>query len=64
MAAWWPAVAAEAIGNGGVLIVRLENGVTLPAERSRLRPRDPALHGNDKPDNHADDGSRTTRFER
>jgi hypothetical protein len=29
--------------------VRLENGVTVPAQKARLQLRDPALHGADKP---------------
>ena len=45
---WWPAVVADA-ERGGFLIVRLENGVTVPAQRARLQLRDPALHGADKP---------------
>jgi hypothetical protein len=34
---------------GGFLIVRLENGVTVPAQKASLQLRDPALHGADKP---------------
>ena len=43
-----PAVVADA-ERGGFLIVRLENGVTVPAQKARLQLRDPALHGADKP---------------
>ena len=46
---WWPAVVADAKRRGGLLIVRLENGVTVPVRRARLQPRDPMLHGGDKP---------------
>ena len=46
---WWPAVVANAKHDGGFLIVRLENGVTVPVQRARLQPRDPTLHGDDKP---------------
>ncbi len=46
---WWPAVVADAERGGGVLIVRLENGITVPVQRARLQPRDPTLHGDDKP---------------
>ncbi len=46
---WWPAIVADAERGGEFLIVRLENGVTLPVQRSRLQPRDPALCGTDKP---------------
>jgi len=46
---WWPAVVAYAKRDGGLLIVRLENGVTVPVRRARLQPRDPMLHGGDKP---------------
>jgi len=45
---WWPAIVADA-ECGGFLIVRLESGVTLPVQRARLQPRDPALGGADKP---------------
>jgi hypothetical protein len=45
---WWPAVVADA-ERGGFLIVRLENGVTVPAQKASLQLRDPALHGADKP---------------
>jgi hypothetical protein len=37
---WWPAVVADA-ERGGFLIVRLENGVTVPAQKARLQLRDP-----------------------
>jgi hypothetical protein len=46
---WWPAVVADAERGGGFLIVRLEKGITVPVERARLQPRDPTLHGDDKP---------------
>jgi hypothetical protein len=46
---WWPAVVADAKRGGGFLIVRLENGVTVPVQRTRLYPRDPGLRGHDKP---------------
>jgi len=46
---WWPAVVADAERGGGFLIVRLENGITVPVEKARLPPRDPTLHGDDKP---------------
>jgi hypothetical protein len=44
---WWPAVVADT-ERGGFLIVRLENGVTVPAQKAR-QLRDPALRGADKP---------------
>ena len=46
---WWPAVVDDARRGDGLLIVRLENGVTVPVRRARLQPRDPMLHGGDKP---------------
>jgi hypothetical protein len=46
---WWPAIVADATRGGELLIVRLENGVTVPVRRGRLQPRDPTLHGGDKP---------------
>jgi hypothetical protein len=46
---WWAAVVADAERSGGFLIVRLENGVTVPVLGARLQPRDPTLHGDDKP---------------
>jgi hypothetical protein len=46
---WWPAVVADATRGGELLIVRLENGVTVPVHQARLQPRDPTLHGGDKP---------------
>jgi hypothetical protein len=46
---WWPAVVADVEGSGGFLIVRFQNGVTVPAQKVRLQPRDPTLHGDDKP---------------
>ena len=49
---WWPAVVADAKRRGGLLIVRLENGVTVPVQRARLQPRDPMLRGDDKPRHH------------
>jgi hypothetical protein len=44
----WPAIVANAEHGGGFLMVRLENGVTVPVQRARLQPRDPMLHGHDK----------------
>jgi hypothetical protein len=29
--------------------VRFESGVTVPVQRARLQPRDPMLHGGDRP---------------
>jgi hypothetical protein len=49
---WWPAVVKYAGRGGGSLIVRLENGVTVPVSMDKLRPRDPALRGSDKPKRH------------
>jgi hypothetical protein len=46
---WWPAVVADAKRGNGSLIVRLENGVTVPVQKARLQPRDPTLGGHDKP---------------
>jgi hypothetical protein len=46
---WWPAVVADAKRGDELLIVRLENGVTVPVRRARLQPRDPMLNGGDKP---------------
>ena len=46
---WSPGVIADAEPANKFIIVRLENGVTLPVQRTRLQPRDPTLHGNDKP---------------
>jgi hypothetical protein len=34
---WWPAVVADATRGGELLIVRLENGVTVPVRRARLQ---------------------------
>ena len=45
---WWPAVVADTRADG-FLIVRLENGVTVPVPMARLQPRDPTLRGADKP---------------
>lgn len=46
---WWPATVVDPERGGGLLIVRLENGVTVPVRSTRLRPRDPALRGADRP---------------
>jgi len=48
---WWPAVAVEQRSgtNETMLIVRLENGVSVPALVTELEPRNPALRGTDKP---------------
>jgi hypothetical protein len=40
---WWPAVVADVERSGGFFIVRFENGVTVPAQKVRLQPRDPTL---------------------
>ena len=51
---WWPAVVADTAGERGskFLIVRLGHGVTVPVPKERLEPRDPTLHGHDKPRRH------------
>ena len=46
---WWPATVVDHQYGGGLLIVRLENGVTFPVQRARLQLRDPARRGTDKP---------------
>jgi hypothetical protein len=48
---WWPAVVTNAIaGRGeGLLLVRFEHGVTVPARPSDLQPRNPDLGGADRP---------------
>jgi hypothetical protein len=46
---WWPATIVAHECSAGSLIVRLENGVTVPVPMARLRPRDPELRGADKP---------------
>jgi len=46
---WWPTVVADAERAGRFLIVRFENGVTVPVERARLQARDPTPRGADKP---------------
>jgi hypothetical protein len=47
---WWPAVVADATRGGELLIVRLENGVTVPVRRARLQPRDPTRSPTTLPD--------------
>jgi hypothetical protein len=46
---WWPGVVADARFARKFIIARLENGVTLPVQRTRLQPRDPMRHGDDRP---------------
>jgi hypothetical protein len=48
---WWPAIVTDTLvqRDRGFLIVRLEHGITMPVPIARLRPRDPMLHGTDKP---------------
>jgi hypothetical protein len=48
---WWPATVTEALFDRGerLLIVRFEHGLTAPAYRANLKPRDPELLGADKP---------------
>jgi hypothetical protein len=46
---WWPAIVANADRGFESLIVRIQNGVTVPVKKTRLQPRDPMLNGEDKP---------------
>jgi hypothetical protein len=46
---WWPAIVAKPGRRFESLIVRLQNGVTVPVKKTRLQPRDPMLKGEDKP---------------
>jgi hypothetical protein len=46
---WWPAIVANADRGSEFLIVRLQNGVTVPVKKTRLESRDPMLDGGDRP---------------